>query len=156
MRNRILKTGCLAVMVMALQACENKASKKVEADPLKEAAMRHQDINPNGMSELSALMEDIYMISKKWKEAVEKGEDLGIYPAIYDQLKTAEPTNENIKNETYDPFADDFVVRTKALLSAPENEKKTAFDLYVDGCMNCHNTMCTGPIKRIKLLRIKE
>lgn len=131
-------------------ACNSNSNKDTEQKATSDLV---KDINPNGSSELALLMETMYEKSKAWKENIEKGEDLGAYPTVFDNLKTATPTKENVKNETFDPFADDFIRRTKELLEAKPEEQKAKFDLLVDGCMNCHTTMCTGPVKRIKLLQ---
>lgn len=113
------------------------------------------NVNPNGTSELASLMRDMFARSEEWKKAIENGQDLGIYPVAFDKLKTAKPTDEHMKNETFDPFADDFIRRTKELLSAAPEKRKEAFATYTEGCLNCHTTMCPGPVKRIKLLRIE-
>lgn len=141
----------LAVFALGLSiACNSNSkencTKEITSDEVK-------DINPNGSSELALLMETMFEKSKTWKENIEKGESLGEYPTEFDRLKTATPTRESVKNETFDPFADDFIRRTKELLEAKPEEQKAKFDLLVDGCMNCHTTMCTGPVKRIKLLQ---
>ena len=112
-------------------------------------------VNPNGTSELASLMREMFSRSEEWKEAIRNGQDLGIYPVSFDKLKTARPTDEHMKNETFDPFADDFIRRTKELLSAAPEKRKEAFASYTEGCMNCHTTMCPGPVKRIKLLKIE-
>lgn len=113
------------------------------------------DLNPNGTSELAALMRVMFARSEEWKKAIEQKQELGIYPVAFDKLKTAAPTDAHMKNETFDPFADDFIRRTKELLAAPPEKQKEAFASYTEGCMNCHTTMCPGPVKRIKLLRIE-
>ena len=140
--------GIIGIVMGLGFACNSKenCSKEVSSDVVK-------DINPNGSSELALLMETMFEKSKTWKDNIEKGEDLGAYPKEFDNLKTATPTRENVKNETFDPFADDFIRRTKELLEAKPDEQKAKFELLVDGCMNCHTTMCTGPVKRIKLLQ---
>lgn len=148
---------CLAGTTL-FAACENSATGKTEL-PGKDTAAAcikpANDVNPNGTSELAALMRDMYSRSQDWKKAVENNEDLGIYPVAFDRLKTAKPTSENIKNETFDPFADDFIRRTKELLAAPPDKRQEAFGHYTEGCMNCHTTMCPGPVKRIRLLKIQ-
>lgn len=148
----LLFGASLGISLVACNSADTAKNSKNTSDST--ICVKPTDINPNGSSELALLMEDMFHISKKWKEQIEIGEDLGIYPVKFDQLKSAKPTKENVKNETFDPFADDFVRRTKELLEAKPEEQKNKFQLYVDGCMNCHTTMCTGPIKRIKLLHI--
>src|SRR5690606_41530547 len=95
---------------------KENCTKEITSDEVK-------DINPNGYSELALLMETMFEKSKTWKENIEKGESLGEYPTEFDRLKTATPTRESVKNETFDPFADDFIRRTKELIEAKPEEQ---------------------------------
>lgn len=158
--NKNLALLAISAGYALLAACggQQRSSALQHTDARKDTATcstAGSDLNPNGTSELAALMRLMFTRSEEWKKAIEQKQELGIYPVAFDKLKTATPTDAHMKNETFDPFADDFIRRTKELLAAPPQKQKEAFANYTEGCMNCHTTMCPGPVKRIRLLRIE-
>lgn len=109
------------------------------------------DRNPNGVSELAQLMRTMEAQTETWKKEIADGKaELSPVPDVYATLKTAIPTEPEMKNENFDGFADDFLNYANGLVKAPKAERQTVFNTLVGGCMSCHSQMCPGPVKRIK------
>lgn len=160
MKKHTVFSICLGGILILLNACANTSENTTISNENMVIDSSNTDfkavVNPNGTSELAQLMEDMFVLSLSWKERVQKGEDLGKYPVAFDKLKTATPTNDNQKDPvSFDPFADDFIRRTQEMLNAPKEEQLHKYTLYVEGCSNCHSSMCSGVLKRIKLLKIE-
>lgn len=128
---------------------ENPTSGKT--DSTGKVCLAPSDRNPNGASELAQLMRTMEAQTETWKKEITEGKpELSPVPDVYATLKTAIPTEPEMKNENFDGFSDDFVNYANALVKAPKAERQTAFNTLVGGCMTCHSQMCPGPIKRIK------
>ena len=52
-------------------------------------------------------------------------------------------------------MTDQYIFAVNDLLNNPVNTKDQ-YNTIVQSCINCHNQVCQGPIKRIKKLRIKK
>eukprot|EP01034_Spumella_vulgaris_P042151 gene42151-52259_t len=141
----------LAVWTLGFMACGN-ASKTGEGevppppDSTGKVCLPPSDRNPNGASELAQLMRTMETQTETWKkEITDNKAELSPVPDAYAALKTALPTEPEMKNENYDGFADDFLNYANTLVKAPKAERQTAFNSMVGGCMSCHSQMCPGP-----------
>lgn len=146
-----------AVCALVMWACNGPAQKTGEnaatpaADTAGKVCLAPSGRNPNGASELAQLMRTMEAQTVTWKREITENEArLSPVPDVYATLKTAIPTEPEMKNENFDGFADDFINYSNALVKAPKAGRETAFDSMVGGCMNCHAQMCPGPVKRIK------
>lgn len=117
------------------------------------AASSNQDMNPNGSSELSLLMRKMEKQLVDARPAVMKDQYKGTYPAEFDKLKTATPTDSETKTEYYDVFADLYTSAVKNLYAAKKYQVK-AYNNVVNSCLACHSQHCPGPVGRIKKLMI--
>lgn len=150
--NKSIILFAMFLMVLGLGCDENKpvAPLPTANDSTGKVCLAPSDKNPNGASELAQLMRTMETQTEAWeKEILDNKEELSPMPDVYNNLKTAIPTEIEMKNENYNAFADDFVNYSKALMKAPKAERKTAFNAMVGGCMACHQQMCPGPVKRI-------
>ncbi len=141
--SQLLRPWALVTLLLAL-ACERRA----------EVAATRADPNPNGSSELAWLMRDMQAQGRAWRDAISGGQELGGYPAAFDRLTTATPTDAAIKNETFDPLAAEFLTRTRELVQAPAEGRRAAYGRWVEGCLSCHATMCEGPVPAIEAMRL--
>ena len=138
----------------AATACGGNKTPETAApasDSTGKTCLKPSDRNPNGVSELAALMRTMEAQTETWKKEIEAGQaELDPVPDVYRTLKTAVPTEKEMKNEFFDGFSDDFNGYAAALVKARKKDRKTAFNTMVGGCMNCHTQMCPGPVKRIR------
>jgi cytochrome c553 len=117
------------------------------------AATYPQDINPNGSSELSLLMRKMEKQLVDARPAVIKGTYKGKYPAEFDKLKTAAPTDDKTKTAYFDVFADLYTSSVKVFVSTKKNQVES-YNNVVNACLACHSQHCPGPVGRIRKLTV--
>lgn len=112
-------------------------------------------INPNGDSELALLMRKMYLDADKIKQKIINNEDniADDFIAELEKVHTANPTDKNVKTPEFTAFNNLLINQAKELKKKSAN-KKEAFNSLVVSCINCHQSFCPGPIKRIKKLKI--
>jgi len=75
------------------------------------------------------------------------------YIASLEKIHTAIPTDANVKTPKFKAYTELMVNEANALFSNEQN-KKEGFNNLVDKCVQCHQSFCPGPIKKINKLRI--
>lgn len=125
------------------ESCENK---EVEVSP----------INPNGDSELALLMRKMYDDADAIKKLITKNEG-NITQEYIDELEkihTAIPTDPEVKTPEFEAYTKLMIEQANALFSSEENKAK-GFNSLVNRCVECHQSFCPGPIKKISKLTIQ-
>ncbi len=105
-------------------------------------------------SELTLLMRDMYNYYDSVKSEVVDGsldEDIKTFTEIHKAVATSP---EKTLSPLYQAFATNYIQSVNHINQSDKN-RKDAFNLMVDNCMNCHQQMCPGPMVRIKKLYIE-
>lgn len=105
------------------------------------------------MSEMAALMEQMYAYNTQLKERIKTNQDLGSYPVAFDKLHTAVLTEASDRDPFFNDQAIKFIEAQKAIYADPVQAKDN-FNKMVNQCLECHSKKCGGPIPRIKKLII--
>jgi len=108
--------------------------------------------NPNGASELAALMRAFV---DDWKDARLKLEaDGGVSARLptHRKLRCAWPTDAADRNPTFDGFAVNYLTQVKAFDARPS---RATYEGVLDGCKACHEVSCGGPLEVIEGMRWK-
>ena len=113
-------------------------------------------VNPNGDSELAILMRDMYDEGMLIKQDIIEGKEPKM-KVNYHLIHTATPTEEG-KNTTpeYIHFAKAYEEAVAQFKNASETERSSAYQNMVQNCMNCHNSICPGPMVRIEKMYLPE
>lgn len=107
------------------------------------------------MSEMAALMEQMYVDNQRLKQKIENNEtDLGEFPEYYLKIHTATFTEPSDLDDFFKSEAQKFIENQKLVYTDTLNIKEN-FNNMVSSCIECHHKKCTGPIERIKKLYIK-
>lgn len=106
------------------------------------------------MSEMAALMEQMYVDNQRLKDRIIKGDTIGKFPQHFIKIHKAVMTDEHDKDAFFDEQAQKFIQAQELIYKDPKNAKKH-FNNGVDACIQCHQVKCSGPIPRIKKLYIK-
>lgn len=106
------------------------------------------------MSEMAALMEQMYAYNTQLKERIATNQDLGSYPVAFDKLHTAVLTEASDRDPFFNDQAIKFIEAQKAIYTDPVQAKDN-FNKMVNQCLECHSKKCGGPIPRIKKLIIQ-
>lgn len=111
------------------------------------------DINPNGASELAALMR---LMQNELTQARGVILDGGVPPLMYPRfrkMRCAWPTAAADRNEQFDGLALAYLATVRNL-DARTGKTADAFDNVLTLCHACHNSSCPGPLVVIDALRI--
>jgi hypothetical protein len=154
MKNNFLKIilGCfIASFFFACESNESNVLKEdaVCAEPVVSA------INPNGDSELALLMRQMYYDADTIKQRIlnDNGNITDEFIAKLQQVHTANPTDPTIKTQEFEAF-NNFLISTTKSVQEDSNNQMAGFNTLVARCIDCHQSFCPGPIKRIKKLKI--
>ncbi|MGB0431383.1 MAG: hypothetical protein ACPGLV_12985 [Bacteroidia bacterium] len=113
-----------------------------------------KQINPNGETELALLMRQMDSDLNAAKTAMRAG-NLPNYNFVHNAIKTAEPTKKHIKGDpVFASFADVYINSIKAANNAEIDSIPAMHNKIIMNCIECHKSYCTGPIDRIRKLRI--
>ena len=139
------------ILLCSLFSCQKKEDKIEEK---KSSFGEEKKLEMYQMSEMAALMEQMYVDNKRLKEHIQKGDTIGKFPEHFLKIHTAKFTDETENDLFFKQKAKDFITAQRLLYSDSEN-RKANFNATVDACLNCHESKCGGPIPRIKKLYIK-
>lgn len=108
--------------------------------------------NPNGASELAALMRTFVDDWSAARTALEA--DAGVPPrfATHRKLRCAWPTVPSDRTAAFDAMARRYLDAVQAFDAAPQRER---YERVLDGCKACHEATCGGPLVVIEGLRSK-
>jgi hypothetical protein len=112
--------------------------------------------NPNGMSEMSLIMEDWYNAMKNISDKLNSGNKVKSIPdAEAKDIYKAKTSKPNIHGKEFDAFVQSYFYNYSQIEKAGSvEEQKTEFNLAVKSCLNCHEQFCHGPMVRIKKLTV--
>jgi hypothetical protein len=108
--------------------------------------------NPNGDSELAALMRRFV---DDWKDArVKLDAGLPLTPrlAVHRKMRCSWPTAAADRNAQFDGYAIGYLAKVKAFDAQPSRD---TYEGVLDGCKACHSVTCGGPLEVIEGLRWK-
>lgn len=146
----------LLSLVFLLISCEKKVDEKT-AD--KEACETDSKANSDGfemyeMSEMAALMEQMYVDNQRLKERIIKGDTIGKFPQHFIRIHKAVMTDETDKDAFFEEQAAKFIKAQELIYEDPNNAKEH-FNKGIDACIQCHEVKCGGPIPKIMKLYIE-
>jgi hypothetical protein len=159
------KIGITAVMgiYLGLVACNQNTNhdSKAGVDSIKMESKSLLDTSedcakptkyPNQDKPMALMMRQMADDAQKMKDKVEAGEqiDANEFPLI--RFHLVEPTDPDVLQPQFYENARLFQQAHKAMMSVPANKQKEMYTAYINQCINCHQTYCSGPLKRIRKL----
>jgi len=113
-------------------------------------------INPNGDSELALLMREMFEDGMRVKQQVLDGKTPKI-TCDYVRIHSATATQpEKVATPNFAAHAQAYEASANALLVAEGPERGNAYQSMVGACMSCHQSMCPGPMVKIKKMYLSE
>ncbi len=141
MKKQLLLFYIILAGLLAFNACKSD-----EEPPL----------NPNGDTELALLMRAMFEEGMDIKADIEAGK----HPEIkldHEKILTAEATQpEEAASPEFKSLADKYLYSVRQLGAKNNMDAGKKFDDMVQACMDCHRSMCPGPLARIKKLKRPE
>lgn len=145
------------ILLLFATACNKKEVANTE--PKKESAAKctkpeKKEFKMYEMSQMAALMEQMYVDNQRLKERITKGDTIGAFPKHILNIHTSALTDEDDNDAFFKEQAAKFIKAQQLIYSDPANAKQH-FNDAVSSCVQCHEGKCEGPIPRIKKLYIK-
>ena len=147
----------LFIFVLLLIFSCNKKEEKQAGElcaPETAASPKGKKFEMYELSEMSMLMEQMYVDNERLKERIQKGDTIGKFPNHFLKIHKSAMTDDTENDAFFKEEADKFINAQKLIFEDPENAKKH-FNEGVDACLRCHQVKCGGPVPRIKKLYIK-
>lgn len=106
------------------------------------------------MSEMAALMEQMYADNMRLRERIKNGDTIGQFPKHFVNIHSSVMTDPGENDAFFKEHAKKFITAQELIYKDPKNAEKH-FNDAVTACVQCHQGKCEGPIPRIKKLYIK-
>jgi hypothetical protein len=107
-------------------------------------------------SEMSLLMNDMYVYNLKMKQDIIDGKTPTEFPSNFLNIYTAELSEFKSRNEVFQGFSTLFIETQKEVFNPHASLNITErYNNTINLCISCHTKECTGPIPKIKKLLIK-
>lgn len=146
---RQIVTVLFLIFTILFFACSEgeKPTKESKEECKSEEAIKDPN-NPKPMALMMRTMAD-YCDSMRLDINAGKKVDSIKYPLM--PFWNAEPTDSANLVELFYNNAKDFAAHYRALMSDTANQKEN-YTAVINSCVNCHNSFCSGPLRRIKKL----
>jgi hypothetical protein len=146
-----------AALFAALFSCTKEKTQPVTVkakDTASCAKPKGKEFDMYQLSEMAALMEQMYVENMQLKARIEKGGAIGKFPEHILKIHTATLTDPDDNDAFFKENAARFIAAQR-LIYTDTIHVKQRFNEGVDACITCHKGKCGGPIVRIKKLYIK-
>lgn len=141
----------LIVCIFTFLSCDKKAEIAPVVVHEKE---EKKDFEMYTMSEMSLLMEQMYIDNERLKERIKNGDSLGEFPNHFMKIHESAMTDDAENDTFFKKQAGIFIKSQQLIYEDPKNAKEH-FNNGVNACIECHQVKCGGPIPRIKKLYIQ-
>lgn len=132
----------------------DKRTEESRPEAVKEKKPAEKEFKMYEMSEMSALMEQMYANNQALKQRIIKGDTIGRFPQHFLKIHASAMTDPTENDAFFRQQAAKFIASQEQIYKDPANAK-THFNNAVSSCVACHEGKCEGPIPRIKKLYIK-
>jgi cytochrome c553 len=151
-------TAIAFVILVFVAGCNRKHDAKAkpqkEASDDKSAKPEKKEFRMYEMSQMAALMEQMYVDNQRLKERIISGDTIGTFPKHILNIHTSVMTDEDDNDAFFKKQAANFIKAQQLIYADPANAKQH-YNGAVSSCVQCHEGKCEGPIPRIKKLYIK-
>ncbi len=106
-------------------------------------------------SEMAALMNAMYESNMTVKNKILNSEAIGSFPQTFLNIHSAVLTDPADRNASFEAFSKLYIQNMQQVYNGSKDSLEQNFNKAINSCIACHETMCTGPIPRIKKLLIK-
>jgi hypothetical protein len=155
LKNKIVITSCATVILLMVN-CGGKEVAKTEKQAVDSAACEKAPVNPNGDSELALLMREMLHNSESLKEMIKSGNLPDKFPEAFLKIHTAKATETDMKKESFNGFADNYLANLQTLYKSPKEKLTSNYNAVINACISCHTEHCPGPLRAINKLKISE
>ena len=162
LNSTIIAVGLLIAFIAVIVACNNNtntpqkqksaAVDSVSTDTAASCESPSSNRYPNEDKPMALMMRQMADNAQKMKNKLEAGEKINASEFPFIRFHLVEPTDPNVLQPQFYENARTFQESHKALVNAPQAKQKQMYTAYINQCINCHQTYCSGPLKRIRKL----
>ena len=146
------KVYLLIIAICIAFSCQTKEEKEACEKPAETTSKKKFEMYE--MSEMSLLMEQMYVDNQRLKERINNGDTIGKFPTHFMEIHKAVMTDDSENDAFFKEQAAKFIKAQQLIYEDPKNAKEH-FNEGVNACLSCHEVKCGGPIPRIKKLYIE-
>lgn len=150
----MMKGITLFCFILFFVSCQNVKQEETGAENVATETKSEEGFEMYEMSEMAALMEQMYVDNERLKARIIKGDTIGQFPQHFKRIHEAVLTDETDKDEFFEEQAAKFIQAQELIYKDPKNAKQH-FNDGINACISCHQVKCGGPIPRIKKLYIE-
>lgn len=111
--------------------------------------------NPNGQSELAALMRAMEATLKEARDQIGRGQPVGPFLPKFRRMRCAWPTNPGDRDAQFDALATAYLSAVSQLDAARDSGAAAkAYSGVLQGCRSCHERACSGALAAISALQL--
>ncbi|TAE81507.1 MAG: hypothetical protein EAY81_09725 [Bacteroidetes bacterium] len=107
---------------------------------------------PNQDKPMALMMRQMADNAQKMKDKIESGSIVNAADFPFIRFHLVEPTDPDILQPQFFENARMFQEAHKALVTSGKEKQREMYTAYIAQCINCHQTYCSGPLKRIRKL----
>ncbi len=147
MTTRLKFVNCLLLLYIFGVSCgiENQASSN-------DKNQMQATMTRKGDSALTLLMREMFDDVQAIKQAIENGDSIKL-SVDHEKILSAQATQpEKVFTEAYQAFAVTYLQALKNIQTVHASQQMEAYGSLVKNCMTCHQSLCPGPIVKIKKL----
>jgi cytochrome c553 len=154
MKKLIIVALCCTFIFSCDKKTETAKAPANGADTVAKSAKPEKKFEMYEMSEMAALMEQMYVDNQRLKERIISGDTIGTFPEHILKMHSSAMTDPTENDAFFKEQAAKFIAAQRKIYADPKNAKQH-FNDAVQSCVACHEQKCEGPIPRIKKLYIK-
>lgn len=107
---------------------------------------------PNQDKPMALMMRQMADNAQKMKDKIESGAIVNAADFPFIRFHLVEPTDPDVLQPQFFENARMFQEAHKALVTSGKDKQREMYTAYIAQCINCHQTYCSGPLKRIRKL----
>ncbi len=142
------------IIIVFVVACnaehEKKSSDKKTIDTVN-MCEKKPIIDPNDPKPMAMMMRQLVINADSMKAQLSRGKQLDSLRYPFIRFYLAEPTDPSVLEPKFYENARLFQAAYSALFMHPQEQVKY-YNLVINKCVNCHESYCSGPLKRIRKL----
>ena len=131
-------------------SCVESVTKKIEKN---EACEQPAIKDPNDVKPMALMMRTMANYCDTMRLKINKGEQVDSVSFPLMPFRNAEPTDSSVLGTLFSDNATRFENAYRKLMQDKANQKEN-YTAVVAECTNCHNSFCSGPLKRIRKLTL--
>lgn len=158
MKKIIFAFFLLSTLFVLINSCtnnENSNNNAVKTKDPQSTCNKPTIMDPNMPKPMALMMRSMAANTDSMKAKILHGETLDSLQFPFIRFYLVEPTDKNVLEPMFFENAKIFQ-KAYTSLFAHKNEQKKYYNLMINACINCHESYCSGPLRRIKKMPLNE